>query len=49
MRRWTVYRDGEPVTRHYGVIIAGAGAVNPALTAMANAIRVGEHLLARMA
>jgi choline dehydrogenase-like flavoprotein len=25
------------------------GAVNPALTAMANAIRVGEHLLARMA
>ena len=25
------------------------GAVNPALTAMANAIRVGEHLLNRMA
>ncbi len=25
------------------------GAVNPALTAMANAIRVGEHLLQRMA
>ena len=25
------------------------GAVNPALTAMANAIRVGEHLLSRMA
>ena len=25
------------------------GAVNPALTAMANAIRVGEHLLGRMA
>jgi flavin-dependent dehydrogenase len=25
-----------------------AGAVNPALTAMANAIRVGEHLLDRM-
>jgi choline dehydrogenase-like flavoprotein len=24
------------------------GAVNPALTAMANAIRVGEHLLSRM-
>ena len=24
------------------------GAVNPALTAMANAIRVGDHLLARM-
>jgi choline dehydrogenase-like flavoprotein len=25
------------------------GAVNPALTVMANAIRVGEHLLERMA
>ena len=24
------------------------GAVNPALTVMANAIRVGEHLLSRM-
>jgi hypothetical protein len=24
------------------------GAVNPALTAMANAIRVGEHLLERL-
>jgi len=24
------------------------GAVNPALTAMANAIRVGEHLLGQM-
>ena len=24
------------------------GAVNPALTAMANAIRVGDHLLSRM-
>ena len=24
------------------------GAVNPALTAMANAIRVGEHLMSRM-
>jgi choline dehydrogenase-like flavoprotein len=24
------------------------GAVNPALTAMANAIRAGEHLLSRM-
>jgi choline dehydrogenase-like flavoprotein len=24
------------------------GAVNPALTAMANAIRVGEHLMGRM-
>ena len=27
----------------------GIGAVNPALTTMANAIRVGEHLLGRMA
>ena len=25
------------------------GAVNPALTAMANSLRVGDHLLARMA
>jgi choline dehydrogenase-like flavoprotein len=25
------------------------GAMNPALTAMANAIRVGDHLLSRMA
>jgi choline dehydrogenase-like flavoprotein len=25
-----------------------SGAVNPALTAMANAIRIGEHLLSRM-
>jgi len=25
------------------------GAVNPALTAMANAIRVGEHLIERLA
>ncbi len=30
-------------------IFPSIGAVNPALTAMANAIRVGEHLLARMA
>jgi choline dehydrogenase-like flavoprotein len=29
-------------------IFPSIGAVNPALTAMANAIRVGEHLLARM-
>ena len=26
-----------------------AGAVNPALTAIANALRVGDHLLARLA
>jgi choline dehydrogenase-like flavoprotein len=25
------------------------GAVNPALTAIANALRVGEHILSRMA
>jgi hypothetical protein len=43
------------VTEHYDVIIVGSGAgggsigaVNPALTAMANDIRVGEHLLSRM-
>jgi choline dehydrogenase-like flavoprotein len=36
------------VTEHYDAIIVGSGAVNPALTAMANAIRVGEHLLSRM-
>ena len=30
-------------------IFPSIGAVNPALTAMANAIRVGEHLLSRMA
>jgi hypothetical protein len=29
------------------VIIGSNGAVNPALTAMANAIRVGDHLLER--
>jgi MoxR-like ATPase len=28
--------------------LAEAGAVNPALTAMANAIRVGDHLLQRL-
>lgn len=48
-------QDGD-VTEHYDVIIVGTGAgffpsigaVSPALTAMANAIRVGEHLLSRM-
>ena len=29
-------------------IFPSIGAVNPALTAMANSIRVGDHLLARM-
>ena len=30
-------------------VFPSIGAVNPALTAMANAIRVGEHLLERTA
>jgi choline dehydrogenase-like flavoprotein len=30
------------------VIFPSIGAVNPALTAMANALRVGDHLLDRM-
>lgn len=29
-------------------VFPSVGAVNPALTAMANAIRVGDHLLGRM-
>ena len=33
---------------HYDVIIIGSGAVNPALTIMANALRVGAHLIERM-
>ena len=39
--------DGKPFQPqvHY---FPSIGAVNPALTAMANAIRVGEHLLSRM-
>jgi hypothetical protein len=36
-----------PMTGNYDVIIIGA--VNPALTAMANALRVGDHILQRMA
>jgi ribose 1,5-bisphosphokinase PhnN len=38
------------VTQHYDVIIVGSGAGGGtlALTAMANAIRVGEHRLGRM-
>jgi thioredoxin reductase len=30
------------------LVVKAVGAVNPALTAMANAIRVGEHLLGRL-
>jgi pyruvate/2-oxoglutarate dehydrogenase complex dihydrolipoamide dehydrogenase (E3) component len=50
--------DDELVTEQYDVIIVGSGAgggtlahtlaPTSALTAMANAIRVGEHLLSRM-
>jgi choline dehydrogenase-like flavoprotein len=42
------------VTEHDDVIVVGSslfpsiGAVNPALTAMASAIRVGEHPFSRM-
>jgi choline dehydrogenase-like flavoprotein len=35
------------VTEHYDVIIVGTG-VGGGTLAMANAIRVGEHLLSRM-
>jgi len=31
-----------------GSIFCSSGAVNPALTIMANALRVGEHLIQRM-
>jgi len=37
------------VTERYDESLPSIGAVNPALTAMANAIRVGDHLLSRMA
>jgi choline dehydrogenase-like flavoprotein len=44
--------DGKPFQPQVHYFVGGAfpsiGAVNPALTAMANAIRVGEHLLSRM-
>ena len=30
-------------------LFPGIGAVNPALTAIANALRVGDHLLTRLA
>jgi len=34
--------DDSPMSEHYGVVVVGA--VNPALTAMAGAIRADEHL-----
>jgi choline dehydrogenase-like flavoprotein len=37
------------VTERYAESLPSIGVVNPALTAMANAIRVGDHLLTRMA
>jgi choline dehydrogenase-like flavoprotein len=38
----------QTMTDHYDVIIIGTGAVNPSLTIMANALRVGEYLLERI-
>ena len=32
----------------HDAIVIGSGATKPALTAMANALRVGDHLLERM-
>ena len=40
--------DPKPVFAEEKYVSKDIGAVNPALTAMANAIRVGEHLLGRM-
>jgi hypothetical protein len=37
--------DDRSMTQHYGVVVVGA--VNPALTAMAGAIRAQEHLRGR--
>ena len=37
--------DDRSMTEHYGVVIVGA--VNPAVTAMAGAIRADEHLRGR--
>jgi len=51
--------DGRAMAENYDVIIIGSGAgggtlahtgaVNPALTAIANAMRVGEHIRDRIA
>ena len=43
IRRGSAGTEDGGVTEHYDI-----GAVNPALTAIDNAIRVGEHLLSRM-
>ncbi len=37
------------VTERYDESLPSIGAVNPALTTMANAIRFSDHLLSRMA
>jgi hypothetical protein len=52
VKRWRAPgRHSRCVIEHYDVIISSpsAGAVHAALTAMANAIRVGEHRLSRLA
>jgi choline dehydrogenase-like flavoprotein len=41
--------DGQAFKPQVHYFFPSIGAVNPALTAMASAIRVGEHLLSRMA
>jgi len=33
---------------HCDVIVIGSGAGNPALTALANSLRVGDHILERL-
>jgi hypothetical protein len=52
-RRFRIPVDAEIVSAGHGheVVVAAVqvGAVNPALTAMANALRVGEHIQQRLA
>ena len=47
-KRILLLERGDFPTRETDNWDPGAVLVNPALTAMANAIRVGEHLLSRM-
>jgi 2-polyprenyl-6-methoxyphenol hydroxylase-like FAD-dependent oxidoreductase len=47
-KRILLLERGDFLTRETDNWDPGAVFVNPALTAMANAIRVGEHLLSRM-